>query len=161
MTLVDEAASGLAAAAVTARRRRTRRRLSVVAAVLLAAVGFLLYKGLTSGIEYFKTVPQALAARVALGSSTFQLEGVVAPGSLVRTSPSSQRFALCSGPLRIPVEDSGSPPQLFGAGVAVVVVGHFVGSTARFSSDQILVKHSNAYVAAHPGRVRSGDGQRC
>lgn len=161
MTLVEEARAPAASAALTARRRRTRRRLSVVVAVLLAAVGFLLYKGLTSGIEYFKTVPQALAARSSLGSATFQLEGVVAPGSLVRTSSSTQRFALCAGPLRIPVEDTGNAPQLFSAGTAVVLVGHFVGSTTRFASDQILVKHSNAYVAAHPGRVRSGDGQRC
>lgn len=147
--------------AAAARRRRTRRRLSVVAAVLLAAVGFLLYKGLSSGIEYFKTVPQALASRAALGNATFQLEGVVAPHTLVRASPSSLRFALCSGPERIGVLDSGAPPQLFGADVAVVLVGHFVGSSDRFASDRILVKHSNAYAAAHPGRIRAGDGQRC
>lgn len=154
-------AGGPAAPAVAQRRRRMRRRLGVVAAVLLAAVGFLLFKGLTSGIEYFKTVPQALTSRSSLGSSTFQLEGVVAPGSLVRTGPSTQRFALCSGRQRIPVDDSATPPQLFSSGTAVVLIGHFVGGTTRFASDQILVKHSNAYAAAHPGRVQAGDGQRC
>jgi cytochrome c-type biogenesis protein CcmE len=132
-----------------------------VAVVLAGAVGFLLYKGLTSGIEYFKTVPEALAARVSLGTSTFQLEGVVAPHTLVRTGPSSQRFVLCDGGDRIPVEDQSTPPQLFEPAVAVVLVGHFIGATDRFASDQILVKHSNAYVAAHPGRIRAGDGQRC
>ena len=150
------------AAARAARRRRTRQRLTVAAAVLLGAVGFLLYKGLTSGIEYFKTVPQALHSRAALNGATFQLEGVVAPGSLERLGPSRLRFSLCApGGLRIPVDDSGTPPQLFSTKTAVVLVGHFVGTTNQFASDTILVKHSNAYVAAHPGRVRSGDGQRC
>lgn len=162
VTTAPEAARAPAAsAAATVRRRRTRRRLWVVAVVLLAAVGFLLAKGITSGIEYFKTVPQALAARASLGTSTFQLEGVVAPHTLVRTGPSSQRFVLCAGRARIPVADEATPPQLFGTNVAVVLVGHFVGGSDRFTSSQILVKHSNAYVAAHPGRVRSGDGQHC
>ncbi len=162
LTAAPEAAPAPAPSTAAAQRRqRTRRRLWVVAAVLVAAVGFLLAKGITSGIEYFKTVPQALAGRAALGTSTFQLEGVVAPHTLVRTGPSSQRFVLCAGRERIAVADQATPPQLFGTNVAVVLVGHFVGSTDRFTSSQILVKHSNAYVAAHPGRVRSGDGQHC
>lgn len=160
LTATPETAPAPGASAVL-RRRRTRRRLWTVAAVLLVAVGFLLYKGLTSGIEYFKTVPQALAARATLGSSTFQLEGVVAPHTLVQTGPSTQRFVLCAGSDRIPVADRSQPPQLFGPDVAVVLVGHFVGGTDQFSSDQILVKHSNTYAAAHPGRIRAGDGQRC
>lgn len=149
-------------AARAARRKRTRQRLAIVAAVLLAAVGFLLYKGLTSGIEYFKTVPQALQDRAALKGSVFQLEGIVAPHTLQRLGPSHLRFALCApGGTRIRIDDSGAPPQLFSTNTAVVLIGHFVGTTDRFASDAILVKHSNAYVAAHPGRVRAGDGQRC
>jgi hypothetical protein len=38
------------------------------------------------------------------------------------------------------------------------VVGHFVGTTDRFASDQILVKHSNSYIAAHPNRVKALNG---
>jgi cytochrome c-type biogenesis protein CcmE len=150
------------AASFATRRTRARRRLWLVGVILLGAVGFLLYKGLTSGIEYFKTVPQALEDRSSLKGATFQLEGVVAPGTLHRLGPSHLRFRLCApGGLTIPVEDSGTPPQLFSTDTAVVLVGHFVGDSDRFASSTILVKHSNAYVAAHPGRVRTGDGQRC
>ena len=35
---------------------------------------------------------------------------------------------------------------------------HFVGASNRFASDQILVKHSNVYIAAHPNRVRASNG---
>lgn len=170
MTLSTPAARGAAsvpppsdtavAALRRARARRTRRRIGVVAVVLAAAIGFLLYKALTSGIVYFKTAAQAVAARASLGDSTFQMEGVVVPHSL-HSHGGAQDFVVCSGPTHVAVHNVGVPPQLFEPGVAVVLVGHFVGTSDRFSSDQILVKHSSAYVAAHPGRVRTGDGQTC
>ncbi|MDA8289628.1 MAG: cytochrome c maturation protein CcmE [Actinomycetota bacterium] len=156
----DAALLAAAAALRSARATRTRRRLGVVAVVLAAAIGFLLYKALTSGVVYFKTVAEAVAARASLGNSTFQIEGVVVPHSL-QVSGVHQRFALCSGPVHIPVHNVGTPPQLFTSGVAVVLVGHFVGASNLFSSDQILVKHSSSYVAAHPGRVQHGDNQHC
>ena len=41
----------------------------------------------------------------------------------------------------------------------VIVVGHFASaSSSTFLSDQIMVKHSASYIAAHPSRVRAGDG---
>jgi cytochrome c-type biogenesis protein CcmE len=142
------------------RARRTRRRLALVGLVLAGAIGFLLYKALSSGIVYFKTAAQAVADRTSLGNATFQIEGVVVPHSL-HSHGASQTFAICSGPVHVPVHNVGSPPQLFESGVAVVLVGHFVGASDHFFSNQILVKHSSSYVAAHPGRVQIGDGQRC
>ncbi len=159
-TTAETGQDAAVAALRRARAARTRRRLGVVGVVLAAAVGFLLYKALTSGIVYFKTAAQAVAARASLGNATFQMEGVVVPHSL-RSHAGVQDFVVCSGPVRVPVHNVGVPPQLFEPGVAVVLVGHFVGSSNLFSSDEILVKHSSAYVAAHPGRVQQGDGQTC
>ena len=140
--------------------KRTRRRVWVAVAVVLAAIGFLIYKGVTSAFVYFKTAQQAVAARASLGNSTFQIEGTVVPSSR-HDGPGAGTFSfdISSGPQRVHVESSGAPPQLFGPGVPVVLVGHFVGSTDVFSSDQILVKHSNQYIAAHPNRVRSTSGK--
>ncbi|HUZ21215.1 MAG TPA: cytochrome c maturation protein CcmE [Acidimicrobiales bacterium] len=156
---------GERAAAVAALRKarsaRTRRRIALVGVVLLAAAGFLVYKALTSAIVYFKTAQQAVAERGTLGDSTFQIEGVVVPHTLRSTGPRTLSFSICSGRVHVPVENQGTPPQLFAPGVAVVLVGHFVGTSNVFSSNQILVKHSNSYVAAHPGRVQTGDAQRC
>lgn len=139
-------------------QRRQRRRLMVVAAVFVAAVGFLLYKGLTSAVVFFKTADEAIAQRATLGTSTFQLEGTVVPGTVRRAAAGVVDFTVENRGVKIAVANSGSPPQLFQAGIPVVVVGHFVGATDRFASSEILVKHSNSYIAAHPNRVRALNG---
>jgi cytochrome c-type biogenesis protein CcmE len=142
-------------------QRRQRRRLEVVGLVIVAAIGFLVFKGITSAIVFFKTANEAIAERTALGDSTFQLEGMVMPGT-VRTlrarSGTTVAFVVESSGVKVSVTNSGSPPQLFQPGIPVVVVGHFVGTTDRFASDQILVKHSNVYIAAHPNRVKALNG---
>src|SRR5579862_4279761 len=109
--------------------RRTRRRLVVVGVVLAAAIGFLLFKTLSSAIVYFKTAQEAVANRASLGNSTFQMEGVVVPHSIHHASGGVLDFVISSGTARVPVENEGAPPQLFQPNIAVVLVGHFVGSS--------------------------------
>ena len=161
----DQAAPGppglspAGAAARAARARRTKRRLWGVALVLAAAFGFLIDKVLTSAIVYFKTANQAVAQRAELGTSTFQIEGVVVPGTLRHRAGGVLDFSIRGGGATVPVVNSGAPPQLFQANVPVVLVGHFVARSDTFASDQILVKHSNSYIAAHPGRVRGPTGK--
>lgn|GEM_PF-1271054 len=136
----------------------TKRRLIVVFCILACVAGFLLYKGLTSAVVYFKTADQALADRSSLGNSTFQIEGLVVPGSVRKTGPSSLDFAISSNKVTVRVENQGVPPSLFQSDIPVVLLGHFIGATDVFSSDQILIKHSNQYIAAHPNRVRAPNG---
>jgi cytochrome c-type biogenesis protein CcmE len=126
--------------------------------VLIGALVFLLVEGLGSSLNYFDTVDQALAAKAQLGTSTFRLEGDVVPGTIQR-SAGGANFSVSEGSTRVAVENTGSPPQLFQGGLPVVVVGHFqsVGSTT-FVSNLIMVKHSQDYIAAHPGRVRASNG---
>ena len=93
-------AGGVASGAVAAggvARRRLRRRLALAVVVLLAAFAFLLYKGLTSAVVYFKTASEAVAARAALGNSTFQIEGTVVPCTLRRIGPDAYDFSIASG----------------------------------------------------------------
>jgi cytochrome c-type biogenesis protein CcmE len=138
--------------------RRIRRRLWLVAAVLVGALVFLLVEGLGSSLDYFDTVDQALAHRADLGTSTFRLEGVVVPGS-IRPTPKGTDFTIAQGSKKVPVENTGSPPQLFQADIPVVVVGHFAAAgSLLFVSNQIMVKHSADYIAAHPNRVRAPNG---
>lgn len=138
-------------------RPRAHRRLRfwIVGAVILGAVGFLLYQGLSNSIQYFLTANQAVAQRARLGSQTFRLEGTVVRGTVHRV-PGGVDFRVESGTAKVSVSDQGSPPELFRAGVPVVLVGHFQGQ--GFFSDQIMVKHSASYIAQHPNRVRASDG---
>ncbi len=138
----------------------TRRRLAIVGVIIVAALGFLVYKGLTSAIVFFKTASEALANRAALGNSTFQLEGTVVHGSVHHLGGASVAFELRQGGATIHVVNSGEPPQLFRPGLPVVVVGHFVGTSDSFASDQIMVKHSQQYIAAHPSRVRAAGAKK-
>ena len=142
----------------SATRRRTKRRLWFVGAVLIAALVFLLVEGLGSSLDYFDTVDQALAHRATLGTSTFRLEGLVVPGSIHRTTVGTD-FSVSEGVQRVSVQNVGSPPELFQQNIPVVVVGHFAGSDSPlFLSNQIMVKHSADYIAAHPNRVEAPNG---
>jgi cytochrome c-type biogenesis protein CcmE len=147
------------ASAAAARRRpstTSRGRLAVVGVVIVAAIGFLIYKGLTSAVVFFKTANEAIAQRATLGNSVFQLEGTVLKGTVHHRGGDHFQFTIASNGVAVVVDNSGYPPQLFQPGMPVVVVGHFVGSSDLFSSNQIMVKHSQAYIEAHPGRVKPG-----
>ncbi len=125
------------------------RRLWLAGAVVLAALGFLVYQGLGNATLYFRTADEAVAQRAELGDRRFRIEGnVLAPvaedGGLVR-------FTIESKGVQVPIEHAGDPPELFQPGIPVVLEGRFVGSL--FSSDRILVKHSETYVAENPERV--------
>jgi cytochrome c-type biogenesis protein CcmE len=135
-------------------RRRMSWRVFAVFVLLAVALVFLLVEGLGSSLNYFDTVDQALANKHSLGTQTFRLEGTVVPGTIHPTAAGSD-FAICQGPHVIHVANTGSPPQLFGSRVPVVVVGHFASDASpEFLSNSILIKHSSTYIAQYPNRVK-------
>ena len=144
--------------ATPAPRPRIKARVVVALVVIVAAIGFLLVKGIGSSLNYYDTVDQALANRSQLGTGQLNLEGVVRPGSITPTSTGTD-FFIEGTKADVWVVNTGSPPQLFQANIPVVVVGHFDSPHALvFDSNQILVKHSASYIAANPTRVRAPNG---
>jgi cytochrome c-type biogenesis protein CcmE len=138
-------------------RQSHRLRYVGVGVVLVAAFAFLLVKGLGSSLDYYLTVDQAMHQKASLGTRDFRLEGVVVPGT-VHDTPTGVDFTVQSNGVSAQVANTGSPPQLFQPNIPVVVVGHFNGNA--FDSNQILVKHSSSYVAAHPNRVSAPNGTK-
>ncbi len=138
-------------------RRPHRARYVVSGAVLLGALGFLVFKGIGSALNFYLTANQAVAQRQTLGNRTFNLEGLVEPGSIHPTRTGVD-FVVTSGPTAVTVHNAGSPPQLFQANIPVIAVGHFSGQV--FVSDQVLVKHSSTYIAQNPGRVTAPNGTK-
>ena len=128
----------------------SRRRLWLAGAVVVVALGFLVVQGLGNATVYFRTADEAVAQRNSLGTRRFRIEGTVVDGSVLE-SGDNVAFRISSKDVEVPVLHHGDPPELFKPGVPVVLEGHFSGST--FSSDRILVKHSETYVADHPERV--------
>jgi cytochrome c-type biogenesis protein CcmE len=135
---------------MTVTTTRTPRRLWIAGAVVLAALGFLVFKGLGSATVYFRTADEAVAQRESLGDRRFRIQGTVVAGS-VRTLGDDVGFDIESNGVTVPIVHQGDPPELFQPGIPVVLEGRFRGE--QFSSDRILVKHSETYVAENPERV--------
>ena len=127
-----------------------RRRLWLAGIVVLAALGFLVFQGLGNATLYFRTADEAVAQKAELGERRFRIEGDVVDGS-VRQVGNDVSFTLTSKSVEVPVRHKGDPPELFRPGIPVVLEGRFQGD--HFSSDRILVKHSETYVADNPDRV--------
>ena len=128
----------------------TRRRLWLAGVVVVAALGFLVFQGLGNATLYFRTADEAVAQREQLGDRRFRIEGDVVDGS-VRQTGNDVSFTLTKNAVEVPVQHKGDPPELFRPGIPVVLEGRFQGG--HFSSDRILVKHSETYVAENPERV--------
>ena len=128
----------------------TRRRLWIAGAVVLGALAFLLVNGLGNATLYFRTADEAAAQKDSLGDRRFRIQGDVVPGS-VSESGDDVSFTLVSKKVEVPVRHHGDPPELFRPGIPVVLEGRFQGDV--FTSDRILVKHSEDYIAENPERV--------
>jgi cytochrome c-type biogenesis protein CcmE len=138
------------------RRRRslgTRRQRVVALLVIAAALGFLLFRGLTNATEYFKTTTEAVNDRTQLGTSDFRIEGTVEND--VRKTGDETDFTIYGGGTAVNVISTGSPSELFKPGIPVVLDGHWAATGNTYLSDLIMVKHTASYVEAHPSRLKS------
>ncbi len=131
-------------------RSQNRRRLIIVGVIVLAALGFLVVRGLGNATLYFRTADEAVAQKQQLGTKRFRIEGTVVAGT-VREAGGATAFNIESKGVVVPISHQGDPPELFKPGIPVVLEGNFQGDT--FDSDRIMVKHSEDYVAQHPDRV--------
>jgi cytochrome c-type biogenesis protein CcmE len=138
-------------------RTTHRVRYAVVGLVLVGALVFLVAKGIGTALNFYLPADQAVAQEASLGDKTFNLEGVVEPGSVHQTADGVD-FVVTSGATRLTVDNTGTPPELFQPNIPVIAVGHFAGPV--FVSNQILVKHSADYIAKYPGRVTAPNGTK-
>jgi cytochrome c-type biogenesis protein CcmE len=144
-TLPDDAEREEGTSPGSARRTRGRRRwpVLVVIAVVLAALGVLVYKGLSDATLYFRTADEAVAQRDDLGTRRFRLEGTVV-GDPTR-SGDGVAFTVAHNGTSVDVRHVGDPPELFRPGIPVVLEGRWADGEDVFDSDRILVKHDEEY----------------
>ena len=139
--------------------RRSRLRPLVVLGLIAVIIGALLSQGLFNSLDYFKTVDEVYAHRLAVGTTDIRLEGVVKKGSVVRTTFGANFVLTGSQHRDVAVHEVGTPPQLLQANIPVVVIGHFTTATSfTFRANQIMVKHSASYIAQNPNRVKAPNG---
>ena len=115
--------------------------------VILAALGYLVYAGVSQSVVYFVT-PSELSAAPVTGKA-YRLGGMVKPGTLVWNPRSLDLgFTLSDGQASVPVRHKGAPPDLFAEGRGAVVEGTWSGD-GYFRASLIMAKHSEEYTAPH------------
>lgn len=134
-------------------KRRARNWLLMLGIGLLLV--FVLWQALSSARVFYYNVDEAVDIRTELGEDTFRMQGVVVTEPATNSS-GAMAFVVVFNEVRAEVVHVGEEPSdLFDLGQPVVVEGHWQGET--FVSTQILVKHSESYVADNGDRPGVGE----
>jgi cytochrome c-type biogenesis protein CcmE len=123
-------------------QRPSKLRFVVPGVVCAAAVIYLVARGLSGNIVYFRTVSEAVAERATEGDARLRMAGAVVPGSVERR-PDGVAFQVTEGGVVASVFHQGDPPELFTDNAPVVCEGQWRGET--FASDRIMIKHGEEY----------------
>ena len=125
------------------------RRLFLIGALVGAgaALGAISFGNIGENLVYYWDVTQLVERRAEAAGAVVRLGGQVQPGTVDWNQEQNLlRFTITDGKQTVPVECTGAPPQMFREGIGVVVEGT-VTSSGVFSSDRLMVKHSNEYKA--------------
>lgn len=148
-----DAANAAVAPAARVRPQASRGkkiRLGTVLVIIVAAIGFLLWKGLGDATSFYRNADEAVHDKSSLGAKRFRLQGSVVTDS-VKSVTEGLDFTVAFNGVHVPVHFVGTPAELFKPGIAVVLEGHWNGDT--YDADNMLVKHSETYKQQNPGRV--------
>ncbi len=131
------------------RRRRWPWSFVLAGIVILGAVAYLVYANTQSNAAYDMTVTQ-LRQCGACTSQTVRVEGTVQRGSIQRDETTQQlSFVISDGQQSLPVVYTGVVPDIFNAGIQVVVEGHYSGQ-GPFQALTLLTKCPSKFTAATP-----------
>jgi cytochrome c-type biogenesis protein CcmE len=115
-----------------------------LAVVLAACVGYLVYSATGSAAEYYQTIGEM---RARPSDRDVRVLGVVQDDVVRSQGGGHLTFTAADGGERMPVEYSGTVPDIFRPGVQVVVEG-------RMGGDGVF--HARALQAKCPSRFSSG-----
>jgi len=131
-------------------RRRLPWSFALAGLVILGAVAYLIFANTQSNAAYDMTVSQ-LRQCSGCASQAVRVEGTVLKGSIQRDE-STQRlaFAISDGSQSLSVVYMGVVPDIFNAGIQVVIEGHYTGQHAAFQAQTLLTKCPSKFTAATP-----------
>ena len=135
-------------------KRKRKPAVYVLLALIVAAIGYVIFQGLNNAALYYRNADEAVAQKSTLGTHRFRVQGTVEDD--VAKAGDEVDFTIAFNGATVPVHhNGGDPPELFKAGIPVVLEGHWDQSGAYFDSDTILIKHSADYKEQNPDRVSS------
>lgn len=115
-------------------------------AVVIGGVGYLALGNFGKNLVYFFTPSEVIAFSQDQYGKKVRVGGMVVQGSLkVIPNTLKMNFELTDGAATIPVEFSGTPPDLFKEGQGAVVEGYW-DAAKQFHSNLIMAKHSEDYM---------------
>lgn len=132
-------------------RRRKRLPLSFVLAgiAILGAVIYLVYLNTQANAVYYMTVPE-LKHCTTCNMQDVRVAGYVQAGTIVRNDQTQAvTFNIIDSQQTLQVVYSGVVPDIFRAGVQVVVEGHYTGS-GPFNAQTLLAKCPSKFQSATP-----------
>lgn len=136
----------------TPTRRRKRIPLSFLIAgiAILGAVIYLVYINTQTNALYYMTIPEIKHCASCM-TQDVRVAGYVQTGTIVRNDRTQAvSFVIEDGKQTLPVTYSGVLPDIFRAGVQVVVEGHYSGS-GPFQAQTLLAKCPSKFQSATPG----------
>lgn len=138
-------------------------RFLVGSMVIVGAIAYLMYAGIRETSSYYLTVPEFVAKKHEVGTSSLRLAGRVAPGSIDWDARTLQlKFSLGTFPNAqtvgetIPVAFTGIKPDMFADGRDVIVEGRYEGGVIR--AKQVLTSCPSKYEAKTAEAPRPGQG---
>jgi len=131
------------------KRRKLRWSFLIAGLAIAGAVIYLVVANTQASAAYYMTVKE-LKACTSCADRTVRVAGVVAPGTIQRTSASEAvKFTVADGSLLMPVVYNGIVPDVFKDNVQVVVEGKLQNGV--FRADNLLAKCPSKFQAATPG----------
>jgi cytochrome c-type biogenesis protein CcmE len=134
------------------RRRKRRLPISFIlgGVAILGAVIYLVFANTQASAVYYMTVSELKSCKVCTTQSV-RVAGNVQAGTIVYDNAHIQvRFVINDGSQSLPVVYSGIVPDIFRAGVTVVVEGHYTGQ-GPFQAQTLLTKCPSKFQVATPG----------
>jgi cytochrome c-type biogenesis protein CcmE len=131
------------------RRRRWPWSFLLAGLVIAGAVTYLVYANTRSNAAYDLTVSQLLQCSPCAAQAV-RVEGVVQRGSIQHDEATQQlSFIISDGQQSLAVVYAGVVPDIFNAGIQVVVEGHYRGRSP-FQALTLLTRCPSKFTAATP-----------
>ncbi|MCP3059955.1 cytochrome c maturation protein CcmE [Myxococcus sp. K38C18041901] len=134
-----------------------RNRIFALGALLVAGagLGFVAFGNIGENLVYYWSPAEMLAQGDKAYTATIRLGGVVQPGSIQwNAEHTTLHFRVANdvteGAASVLVRSTETPPQMFRDKIGVVVEGTYDASGV-FSSNRLMVNHSNEYRAPKEG----------
>lgn len=134
---------------VRARRRRWPWSFLIAGIAIAGAVIYLVTANTTASAEYYMTIGQIRACS-SCSARSIRVAGVVAANSVVKDAQTQTvHFTISDNTQMMPVVYSGVVPDIFRAGIQVVVEGK-LGADGVFHAQTLLAKCPSKFQSATP-----------